>query len=95
MKKTILLSAVAMVIFGCTSRQEAVKKATAGSTKIEVEINGHEYWLPTVGNVSGQSNGYISQLVHNPDCRRCAEKRDSVIRSIIRVELRNFGEEVE
>ena len=94
MKKLLLLISVALLA-SCHSREEGVRKEVKRRDKMEMEINGHQFWFPVVGSVSGQSNGSTQQLVHDPDCRRCAVIRDSVIRSIIREELRNFGQEVE
>ena len=94
MKKLILLVAAVMIV-GCHSREEGVRKEVESRHKMELEINGHQFWFPVVGNVSGQSYGSVQQLVHDPDCKRCAEIRDSVIRRVVREELRNFGEEVE
>ncbi len=94
MKKLILLVAAVMIV-GCHSREEGVRKEVKYRDKMELMINGHQFWFPVVGSVSGQSGGTVQQLVEDPDCKRCAEIRDSVIRRVVREELRNFGEEVE
>ena len=93
MKKIAFVVAV-IALVGCTTRKEKIAKEQVGN-RADIELNGHDYWLPTVGIVSGQSNGSISQLVHNPDCHKCQMQSDSLISSVIREELRNFGEEVE
>lgn len=97
MKKIIIIAALA-VLAGCDvkdAKYRRKKELNYAANHEVMEINGHDYWVPVVGTVSGQSNGTTWQVVHMPDCRRCAEIRDSVIRKIISEELRNFGEEVE
>lgn len=94
MKKLILLVA-AVVLVSCHSREKGVRKEVESRQKMEMVINGHQYWFPVVGSVSGQSQGTVQQLVEDPDCRRCAEIRDSmlgVIRDIVREEIRNSKE---
>jgi len=86
MKKLFILAAV-LLLASCSSREKEIKKATDGPNKVEVNIKGHSYYMPTVGHVSGQSAGFISQLVHDPECKRCAVIRDSVLRTVIREEL--------
>ena len=86
MKKIILLAAVLLSV-SCSSREKQIKDETEGSHKMELFIQGHHYYMPTVGHVSGQSAGFIHQVVHDPDCERCAAVRDSVLREIIREEL--------
>lgn len=93
MKKLIIIAALA-VLTGCNAEhdEKVLNKSVNHRTMV---IKGHDYWVPVVGRVSGQSVGYVEQVIHMPDCKRCAEIRDSVIRKIISEELRNFGEEVE
>ncbi len=94
MKKLLILAAV-LLLASCSSREKQIKKETEGPHKVEVRIQGHLYYMPTVGHVSGQSAGFVNQLVHDPDCKRCDVIRDSVLRAIIREELQVLANKAE
>lgn len=93
MKKVLVFIATVIMLTNCTSRKTQLTKQQIGHQNC-VEIQGHDYWLPTVGSVTGQSNGSISQLVHLPECQKCRRQHDSIIHSIVREELSNFRKEV-
>lgn len=82
--KKIVIMALVVILAGCTARKKTIEKRTNAHN--EVELNGHSYWFVTVGSVSGHSIGTVSQLVHDPDCWRCEERLDSIVRAVLRSE---------
>lgn len=93
MKKVLVFIVAVAILANCTSRKDRLAKQQIGHQNY-IEIQGHDYWMPTVGSVTGQSNGTICQLVHLPECQKCWIRYDSIMRSAIRKELHNFGKEV-
>ena len=90
MKKTVVFIAAVIVLAGCISRKDRLSKEKICHHNY-MELQGHEYWTPTVGSVSGQSSGSIFQLVHLPECQKCREQQDSLVRTAIHDELINLG----